>query len=116
MNKAELIAEMAFRTGRTKKQETESLEALIDIIHEELSNKRYVRLVGFGTFETRERKAKIELTRKILQKRLKFLQRLFPYLNLVKSSKKMLMENNINLIEQLSKLRELFLFIIQNKH
>lgn len=71
MNKAELIAEMAFRTGRTKKQETESLEALIEIIHEELSNKRYVRLVGFGTFETRERKAKVGVNPKDTSKKIK---------------------------------------------
>lgn len=55
MNKMELVAALAEKTGASKKSAEESLNALIEVVKEELSNGGKVQLVGFGTFETRKR-------------------------------------------------------------
>ena len=41
-----------------KKDSEKALNSFIDIVTEELENKEKVQLVGFGTFETRERSAR----------------------------------------------------------
>lgn len=58
MNKAELVSAMAEQTGLSKKDSEKALNSFIDIVTEELENKEKVQLVGFGTFETRERSAR----------------------------------------------------------
>ena len=58
MNKSELIAAIAAKTGETKKNAEVSLNAFIDVVTEELKKEHKVQLVGFGTFEVRERKAR----------------------------------------------------------
>ena len=58
MNKSELIAAMADKTGETKKNAEASLNALIDVITEALVNGDKVQLVGFGSFEVRKRAAR----------------------------------------------------------
>ena len=58
MNKSELIAAIAAKTGETKKNAEASLNALIDVVTETLVKGDKVQLVGFGTFETRERAAR----------------------------------------------------------
>ena len=58
MNKAELIAAMAAKTGETKKSAEASLDAFISTVTESLKKGEKVQLVGFGTFETRERAAR----------------------------------------------------------
>ena len=58
MNKAELVSAMAEQTGLSKKDSEKALNSFIDIVTEELENKEKVQLVGFGTFETRERAAR----------------------------------------------------------
>ena len=50
MNKSELVAAIAKKTGESKAQEKRSLEALIDVIGEALSEGDDIRLVGFGRF------------------------------------------------------------------
>ena len=54
MNKSELIAAMADKTGETKKNAEASLNALIDVITEALVKGDKVQLVGFGSFEVRK--------------------------------------------------------------
>ncbi|SHJ45798.1 DNA-binding protein HU-beta [Dethiosulfatibacter aminovorans DSM 17477] len=63
MNKAELVAnmaEMAKSAGKegTKKEAEMYLNAFMDTVKDELVKGEKVQLVGFGTFEVRERKAR----------------------------------------------------------
>ena len=58
MNKAELVAQVAEKTGFTKKDAEAAVNALVGSIEEALVKGDKVQLIGFGTFETRERKAR----------------------------------------------------------
>ena len=58
MNKAELIAALSEKTGASKKAAETSLNALVEVITEELKNDGKIQLVGFGTFEVRKRAAR----------------------------------------------------------
>ena len=58
MNKSELIAAIAAKTGETKKNAETSLNAFIDVITEALVEGDKVQLVGFGSFEVRKRAAR----------------------------------------------------------
>lgn len=56
MNKAELISKMAEKSQLTKKDTELALNAFIETVEETLAGGDRVQLVGFGTFEVRERK------------------------------------------------------------
>ena len=58
MNKAELVSKIADKTGFTKKDAEVALDAVLDSIEAALVAGDSVRLIGFGSFETRERKAR----------------------------------------------------------
>ena len=58
MNKAELITKMAEKSQLTKKDAEAALKAFVESVQEALENGEKVQLVGFGTFETRERAAR----------------------------------------------------------
>ncbi len=58
MNKAELIASVAEKTGFTKKDSEAAVNAFTAVVEETLVAGDKVQLIGFGTFETRERKAR----------------------------------------------------------
>lgn len=58
VNKSELIARVADKTGLTKKAAGDSVEAVLNTIEEALANGEKVTLVGFGTFEVRSRAAR----------------------------------------------------------
>lgn len=58
MNKAELITSMAEKSKLTKKDAEAALKSFIDSVQEALEKNEKVQLVGFGTFETRERAAR----------------------------------------------------------
>ena len=58
MNKIELVTKMAEKSNLTKKEAALALDAFIDSVEEALENREKVQLVGFGTFETRERAAR----------------------------------------------------------
>ena len=58
MNKSELIAAMAAKTGATKKSSEEALEAFISAVTTSLKKGDKVQLVGFGSFEVRKRAAR----------------------------------------------------------
>ena len=58
MNKTELVAAMAEKTGLSKKDAEEALKAFTDVVAEELKKGEKVQLVGFGTFEVSERAAR----------------------------------------------------------
>ncbi len=56
MTKVELIAAVATNAGLTKKDAEKAVSATLDVITDALKNGEKVSLVGFGTFEVRERK------------------------------------------------------------
>ena len=58
MNKSELIAAVAAKTGETKKNAEASINAMIDVIVETLASGDKIQFVGFGSFEVRERAAR----------------------------------------------------------
>ena len=58
MTKAELINAIAEKGGLTKKDAEKSLNAVVASITDALVNGDKVQIVGFGTFEVRERKAR----------------------------------------------------------
>lgn len=59
MNKSELIAAVAEKTQLTKKDAEKAVNAVFKTIEEALARGDKVQLVGFGTFETKERAARV---------------------------------------------------------
>ena len=59
MNKTELIAVAAENAGMTRKDAERVLNAAIDAITLSLSKGEKVQLSGFGTFEVRNREARV---------------------------------------------------------
>ena len=58
MNKSELIAAIAAKTGETKKNAEATVNAFIDVVTETLVKGDKVQLVGFGSFEVKKRAAR----------------------------------------------------------
>ncbi|MDI6893927.1 MAG: HU family DNA-binding protein [Bacillota bacterium] len=58
MNKADLVAVVAQKTGMTKRDADKAVTATFEAIHEALSRGGKVAVVGFGTFEVRNRAAR----------------------------------------------------------
>ena len=58
MNKAELVEEVANETGLTKKTSGEAVDAVISAITDSLAREERVTLIGFGTFQVMERRAR----------------------------------------------------------
>ena len=58
MNKTELIAKVAETAGFSKKDAEKAINATVDAITDALIAGDKVQLVGFGTFEVRERAAR----------------------------------------------------------
>lgn len=58
MNKNELVAKVADQSGLSKKDAEKALAAVIDTITAALVAGEKVQLVGFGTFETKQREAR----------------------------------------------------------
>ena len=58
MNKSDLVAAIAAKTGDTKKGAEESLNAFVSVVTDALTKGDKVQLVGFGSFEVRKRAAR----------------------------------------------------------
>jgi len=58
MNKAELVEEVSDKTGITKKQAGNVINAITDTVKETLSKGERITLVDFGTFHVMKRKAR----------------------------------------------------------
>ena len=58
MNKTELIAEIAKKSGLSKKDAEKALAATVETITDALVKGDKVQLVGFGSFETKKRAAR----------------------------------------------------------
>ena len=59
MNKTELIAAVAEKAALSKKDAEAAVSAAFDIITEALSQEEKVQLVGFGSFEVKNRAERI---------------------------------------------------------
>ena len=59
MNKVELIAAVAEKAGLTKKDAEKAIAAVVGSIEAALVAGEKVQLIGFGTFEVRERAARM---------------------------------------------------------
>lgn len=59
MNKVELIAAVAAKAGLSKKDAEKAIVAVVESIEEALVKGDKVQLIGFGTFEVRERAARV---------------------------------------------------------
>ncbi len=59
MNKAELISAVSEKTGLSKKNSEEAINATFDTIAESLEAGERVQLVGFGVFDVKERAARM---------------------------------------------------------
>jgi DNA-binding protein HU-beta len=58
MNKTELASAVAEKAGITKKDAAAAIDSVFEVIGDELQKKEKVQLIGFGTFQTSERKAR----------------------------------------------------------
>ena len=58
MNNSEFIQAMAVKSGLTVMEATTALNATLEVIQESLQKGESVSLVGFGTFEVKERAAR----------------------------------------------------------
>ena len=58
MNKSDLIAAVAAKTGEKKKNAEASINAVVDVVAETLAKGDKIQLVGFGSFEVRSRAAR----------------------------------------------------------
>jgi DNA-binding protein HU-beta len=58
MNKTELVVAIADKAGIAKKDAEKALSAFLDTVVAELKKGEKIQLVGFGTFEVRERGAR----------------------------------------------------------
>ena len=58
MKKAELIDAVATKSELTKQDTKKAVDALFETISNTLANEEKIQLIGFGTFEVRERAAR----------------------------------------------------------
>ena len=58
MNKTELVANVAEKAGLTKKDAEKALGAVIESIEEALVEGDKIQLIGFGTFDVKDRAAR----------------------------------------------------------
>ncbi|HBK86441.1 MAG TPA: DNA-binding protein [Firmicutes bacterium] len=58
MKKADLVSRIAEKSGLNKKQAEAALDAFVASVQEALQAGEKVQLVGFGTFEARDRAAR----------------------------------------------------------
>lgn len=59
MNKTELITAVAQEAEMTKKDAEKAVKAVLDVVSGALVKGDKVQLIGFGTFEVRQRKARV---------------------------------------------------------
>ena len=58
MNKTELAAAVAEKAELSKKDAAAAIDAVFEVIGDELQKKEKVQVIGFGTFQTSERAAR----------------------------------------------------------
>ena len=60
MNKTELVAAMSKRANLTQRDTERALDAFLEVMSETLREGDKIQLVGYGTFEVRERAARTQ--------------------------------------------------------
>lgn len=93
MNKEELVQEVAKKANVTQKETAEVITAWIETVEKAVSKGKKVTLVGFGTFEARQRAARIGRNPQT-GKELKIAAKKFLLSLLVKDSKLLLTANS----------------------
>ena len=68
MNKVELIAAIAEKTGSKKTEAEKFLTAYVDVIKETLTKGESIQLIGFGNFEVKTRAEKQGINPKTKEK------------------------------------------------
>ncbi len=58
MNKSELVDKMAEKSGLSKKDSDKALNAMLESVEEALTEGDKVQLIGFGSFEVKQRAAR----------------------------------------------------------
>ena len=58
MNKSELVSKLAEKTELSKKDAEKALNSFVEIVTEELAAQGKVQIVGFGSFDVKERPAR----------------------------------------------------------
>ena len=58
MNKAELVSAVAEKAEMSKKDAEKAVKAVFEVIEQSLAQSEKVQLVGFGTFEVKDRAAR----------------------------------------------------------
>ena len=58
MTKAEIVDEIAERTGLTKKDVADTVDQFLEAVSRALAAGKHIEIRGFGTFKVRERKAR----------------------------------------------------------
>ena len=59
MNKTELIVAITEKTGFTKKDAEKALNSVVEVITDALTNGDKVQIVGFGSFEVKDRPERV---------------------------------------------------------
>ena len=59
MNKTELVAALTEKTGFTKKDAEKALNCVVEVITESLVRGEKVQIVGFGSFEVKDRPERV---------------------------------------------------------
>ena len=59
MNKTELIKAVAHKASSTQKDAEKTINAVFEAVEEALAKEEKVQVIGFGTFETRKREARM---------------------------------------------------------
>ena len=59
MTKSDLVDSVAAKAGMTKKDSARAVDAVFDTIKEQLKTGDKVQLVGFGSFEVKQRVARV---------------------------------------------------------
>jgi DNA-binding protein HU-beta len=58
MNKSELVSAMSEQSGLNKSDCEKAYKAFVEVVKQNLANDEKISLIGFGTFLTRDRKAR----------------------------------------------------------
>ena len=99
MNKTELVAAVAAKADIKKADAEKAVNAAIDVIIESITNGEKVQLVGFGTFEQRERGARTGCNPKTNEK-IEIAACKVPAFRLVRLSRTLLISNFVLFSEQ----------------
>ena len=59
MTKADIVDEIAERTGLTKKDVADTVDQFLDAVSRALASGKHIEIRGFGTFKVKDRKSRL---------------------------------------------------------